>query len=400
MSIKTDRPQVRTAQDLERKYDLSAFADVTKNIKQTEEGLIRVQNEINSFINAVVPNLQSQIDGKIETFYYDGVPTLNNLPASGWNDYSVHIGDLYYDKKTGISYIFEYDEYEEIYVWNEVDNNMSEVLSIANAAQDTADSKRQIFYKVIYPNPPYDSGDLWITNDNIIYVCQISKTDGDTYEIGDFINSLDYETGTNAKKTKDALVVLSGKVTTITSNTFKKDEVEQILEGSGFHYVLTSDSIYQDGVEYYKYISLYDENGNLNQDGDTYKLLIVGTDYQIGDLIIGKIYVKENLSVQKVNHMYGTFDINGMTYEKDGAKTKSNINETGMKVSSNSDEELLFAGYVNDNRFGNLYNGKSIVYTKNLISKGYTTISDVARMEAYSDTFNNQIVKGLGVFII
>ena len=51
------------------------------------------------------------------------------------------------------------------------------------------DGKRRIF--VIQPTPPYDNGDLWI-KDNEIYICQISKKEGQPYQEQDFINNLKY----------------------------------------------------------------------------------------------------------------------------------------------------------------------------------------------------------------
>ena len=52
MSAKTERPQVRTAQDLERKY-ASLFGMETA-IKQSEAGLIKVNNILNEFILLVI----------------------------------------------------------------------------------------------------------------------------------------------------------------------------------------------------------------------------------------------------------------------------------------------------------------------------------------------------------
>ena len=149
MNIKTDRPQVRSAQDLERKYNLSSIANIDKNVKQNSETLMKTQNELNEFANVVLPGMQEQIDNKIETFYSDGEPTLNNYPAINWDDYSKHIGDLYYDRDSGRSYIFEYDEDAREYHWTAADSYVSEVLSIANAAQTAANSKKQIFTSLL-----------------------------------------------------------------------------------------------------------------------------------------------------------------------------------------------------------------------------------------------------------
>lgn len=173
--------------------------------------------------------MQEQIDGKIDTYYYEGTPTLNNLPASNWKtdeEKEKHVKDLYYDQATGYAYSFmkfETDKKIE-YVWSKIENkDTAEALSIANAAKDTADRKRSIF--VEQPKPPYQNGDMWIRN-NEIYMCQIAKEDGQIFEEDDFINSLKYTDDTIAKAVIDELggkktTVLKGQVVTITEGFAK-----------------------------------------------------------------------------------------------------------------------------------------------------------------------------------
>lgn len=394
MSAKTERPQVRTAQDLERKYNFSAMES---NSKMAQEGIVEVKNDLYNLINVTLPNLETQIDGKVETYFYSGVPTLLNYPASSWSDFDDHIGDLYYDKDTGKTYIFNEDS--GVYSWeNIMDDEITDALAYADAAQDTADNKNQIF--MVEPYPPYQNGDLWLNNGEL-YVCQISRDSG-SYTSGDFIAATNYANKTQAQATADALVVLQGKVTTTTTNTYKKDEIEKIIEGTGFNYVITEDATYQSGTDYYRYIPLYDGSGNANLDGDTYKLLIPGTDYTIGDAITGDIYVRKTITVQQVKTASATFDENGMHYEKTGSQAKSTINQLGLQIKgTTTNEEMLFAGYVEDNRFGELYKNKTIVYTKNLVTKGYTSMANVVRFEQFNDSYNGtDYPTGLGVFLL
>lgn len=243
MSIKTDRPQVRTAQDLERKYDFSSFANVSKNVKQTEEGLNRVQNELYSFLRATIGDLdtlEKQLDGQIQTYYGYETPTLSNLPASEWSteDYEEHINDLYYDKNSGSTFKFVFANEE--YMWQEISNSfLSEVLAIANSASDTADNKKRVF--ISQPIPPYDNGDLWLNNKKI-YVCQLSRETGDEYDPQDFIEATDYTDDTLAKANQESIEVLDGKVTRLiaenneftlefeTQRTLIDDNTQKILE--------------------------------------------------------------------------------------------------------------------------------------------------------------------------
>lgn len=247
--MKQDRNGVRTAQDLERKYNLSSISLIKKAVEQTETGLTKVNAELEDFINttsSTIENLQDQIDGSITTFYYSGVPTLSNLPASEWSqsEYNAHIGDLYYDKNTGYAYRFYFDSTNETYGWLKLtDNDVVEALAIANAASDTADSKRRVFTTT--PSPPYDNGDLWINNQEI-YICQISKEEGESYSSNDFIVATKYTDDTMATQVGENLTVLSGRVTTIENGMAEisatLDETRYYIDEEG-NEILLSDEI-------------------------------------------------------------------------------------------------------------------------------------------------------------
>lgn len=198
MSIKTDRPQVRTAEELERKYN---FANMEKNIKQSDVGLTKVANQLYNFVKAVAGDtetLEKQLDGQIGTYYGNEVPTNSNEPAINWDNKSEHIGDLYYDRLTGLSY-----EYTDDLEWEQTGSTLlSEILALANSAQDTADNKRATFITnnaTDTPIPPYDTGDIWIKNigesTGEIYICQRGKETGDVYQSGDFIVATKYIDG-------------------------------------------------------------------------------------------------------------------------------------------------------------------------------------------------------------
>ena len=156
------------------KYDsASKQLDIKANVKFVSP-YTQQETNLDAFAAAVVSemeDLQSQIDGEIYTWYYEGVPTLNNVPASSWTTDELkqqHIGDLYYDKDTGYAYRFLYDDDTQTYGWVEIhDDAIAEALRLANEAQDTADSKRRVFVSQPAPVSPktyveYDVGDLWV----------------------------------------------------------------------------------------------------------------------------------------------------------------------------------------------------------------------------------------------
>ena len=214
MSVRTERPYVRTAQDLERKY--ASILNSGNAIKQTETGLVKVNNILNDFLAATIGDLETlkgQLDGQIATWYGDDEPTLSNKPTSDWevSDYSEHIDDIYYDRSTG--YTYQFIEDNGTYSWEKIDSSlMSEIFGLANAARDTADGKRRVFVTTeenTTPSPPYDEGDLWVKNigssTGEMYICQIAKNKEEVYQSGDFIIATKYTDDTIALEAKDAV---------------------------------------------------------------------------------------------------------------------------------------------------------------------------------------------------
>ena len=139
--------------------------DLDQYIK--ENGGVDEETVKNLINNAqVIKDLQNQADGAIETWFYEGVPTLDNLPAVDWttNDIKkVHIGDLYYDQTTGYAYRFtKYNDDVNPYRWNRIkDNDIVAALEAANHAQATADGKMKVFYGETKPTN-YKVGDMWV----------------------------------------------------------------------------------------------------------------------------------------------------------------------------------------------------------------------------------------------
>lgn len=130
-------------------------------------------------METTVNDLQGQIDGAIESWFYDPTPTLDNLPASLWttdDDKNTHLGDLYYSAE-GRAYRFQLDIETNTYYWNEiVDTDIVKALENAKKAQDTADSKRKTFVSQPTASDSYDIGDIWL---NATYNDGTTKYDND-----------------------------------------------------------------------------------------------------------------------------------------------------------------------------------------------------------------------------
>ena len=203
---------------------------------------------LDDFANAVVGeinNIQSQIDGTIDTWFYDYMPvdleaqdptepllwvdanhTIPCLPYKDWYDADItagnnnerikHLGDIFYDNKTGYAFRFSNTgtEANPNFAWVEItDSAVIKALEDAAKAQDTADHKRRVF--TAQPYPPYDVGDLW---SNAIYpanntekdadnnkyykdllTCKTAKAEGESFSIADWGLSTNYtdDTGLN-----------------------------------------------------------------------------------------------------------------------------------------------------------------------------------------------------------
>lgn len=173
------------------------------------------EEQVNNLIknSQVIADLQNQVDGAIETWFYDGVPTLKNAPASSWTtdkEKDTHLGDLYYDNKTGKAYRFAKDG--NTYKWTIItDTDIAKALSDASKAQETADGKMKVFST--QPNPPYQVGDIWVNAtypaDGSIYKnevlrCQTNKAAGSLFAIADWIKASKYTDDTVANAAKAA----------------------------------------------------------------------------------------------------------------------------------------------------------------------------------------------------
>lgn len=173
------------------------------------------ESEVNTIINnsQVIADLQNQVDGAIETWFYEGVPTLVNKPASDWKtdkDKDTHLGDLYYDNKTGKAYRFAKDG--NTYKWTIItDTDIAKALSDASKAQETADGKMKVFST--QPTPPYQVGDIWVnatypsdgsTYKNEVLRCLTDKKAGSQFAIADWIKASKYTDDTVANAAKKA----------------------------------------------------------------------------------------------------------------------------------------------------------------------------------------------------
>lgn len=202
------------SQDYATKKELKTTTDATN------KNAADLTNAIKKF-NTDVDNLQGQIDGAIETWFYEVDPTDENEPTVHWTTDTlkkVHLGDLYYNTVSG--YCWRYQLQNGTYSWSRItDVDVTKALKDAAAAQTTANSKKRVF--VTTPTPPYEVGDLWVQGSGgDIMRCQTAKTSSQSYAVADWVKA--------SKYTDDSAVTKLSNTVEKTYST--KTEVKQLSD--------------------------------------------------------------------------------------------------------------------------------------------------------------------------
>lgn len=171
----------------------------------------KVEEDLKDYVNKV-DKLQEQVDGKVEQYFYNYDPTLENWPAMSWKDAATkkaHNGDLFYNTDSKKGWQWTYDEETKTGSWVEVtDKDTLDTLEAASKAQDTGDGKRQVFTadasKGEHPEPPYDAGDLWFNGEDIL-VCTVARTASDKYNASDWVKKDSYASKDDMKNYVDGV---------------------------------------------------------------------------------------------------------------------------------------------------------------------------------------------------
>ena len=182
-------------------------SDVQDNVTTLQTDVSTAQGNITTLQGDVsdvkedITDLQKQIDGAIETWFYEVEPTTENEPAVNWTtdeEKNKHLGDLYYDTKAG--YCYRWQNQNGVYSWSKIsDSDATKAMELANDAKSTADHKRTVF--VDTPYPPYEIGDLWVQGDegDILY-CATAKKSTETYSESDWVTASKYTDDTATKE--------------------------------------------------------------------------------------------------------------------------------------------------------------------------------------------------------
>lgn len=196
--------------------------------KQTDEKISDISGGLTNAVEKM-GDLQNQIDDNITSWFYAGVPTASNAPAQNWTTETIkkqHIGDLYYDKDSGIGYRWVLDG--SAYKWQVIrDTGVAKALADAAGAQAAADSKVRCFVR--QPSPPYDVGDIWMGGSSgDIKRCQTARQTG-SYNAADWVLGSKYTDDTAANKAQGAADKAQG-----TADQAKKDAAEAAKTATNF----------------------------------------------------------------------------------------------------------------------------------------------------------------------
>lgn len=405
-----------TAQDLIKMYNLDALIADRKKTKASAEKikvLEETSNTLKEFAETIdkqIKDLEDQVDGKISTWFFSGVPSATTEPEVNWTtdeEKATHVGDMYYDQETGDTYT--YMHVDGAYIWKKAESgDASEALARANAAQATADSKMQVF--VVTPYPPYQVGDLWLKEDTTIYRCRAEKTEGE-YSETDWKPATDFTNDDYAKNVEEQLNVYKEVVATDYVLTTSFEETKQGFEAQVKSNTTLIEEAYAtlDGkfADYAPKTTTTEIEKSVKQiQTDTY------TKTDVQKIVTGSYLDDEGneVKVTKVETTSGKFDEDGMHYAKTDAPTNSTINYKGLTVEEGTEsganaKDLLYAGYVDQEKIDENpvleeFAGQSVVYSENSVVNQYFVLSGISRMQKYSEEVDGETKTGVGFYYI
>jgi hypothetical protein len=205
--------------------------------------IVRVNNSLNSFLNALVLNLKDILEDQsdISLWFFDiDEPTTLTEPYISWETPNEHIGDFFYSRTKGVVYKYTLNGWEK-----NTDATLLKAMALTNTELVSGDNERKVFTTT--PTPPYESGDWWIKEDGSLYVCQIGRKE--IYSAQDFVTSVNYA-GAIAEKSGNVLEVLKGTVITTTDSA-----VIYLDKATGTTSQISGDSIRTGIIQSNNYVS-------------------------------------------------------------------------------------------------------------------------------------------------
>ena len=369
-----DKNVVRTAADLEKKYNFAKILGLSVNVEATKEQLIKVENELNNMLNSLIINLGDLLDTQsgISLWFYEGIPTTSNEPYTDWVTPADHYGDFYYDQNSGYVYKFTQNGWEL-----QDDTNLINAMALTNVELDVStDHERKVYFQ--QPTPPYWNGDWWILEDGTLMICQISKPSGEVYEEFDFIVSNRY-VQTIAVKQNNTLTVLKGTVTEITEDYVKFTDL-----ATGGSTTIAGENISTGSIKSNNYVA--DTSGtkidlsNGAIDSKNFKVNNTGEITATNANVTG--------TITSTNGSIGGYQIYS-------GKLKTSDGKTGISSSSYSTDPAFWAGYGDPWEHQDWYTNTPFFVTHDGHLKA-TDAEITGAITATSGSFSGTITAGSG----
>ena len=174
--------------------------------------------DTDTYIDDLVADLQTQVDGKVQTWYQ------STDPSSAWTTSDLkgaHTGDIWYNTSSSV---------QKSYRWN--GSSWQEIKADPpDEVFDTIDGKAQIY--ISQPAPPYHVGDLWFNNTTSdIMTCIRDRTSG-SYTASDWQKRNKYTDDSLAEQVQDELQSLQIGGRNWLTNT-ESETVMEVNSPSGF----------------------------------------------------------------------------------------------------------------------------------------------------------------------
>lgn len=228
----------------------AATKTLDTKITNVETGMTESVNEINA-----------RLDGVVENYFEEGVPTTSNYPANEWTtdaEKANHVGDTYtnissYDEdpnNAGKSWRWTFTDSEHTgYHWHPIaDSDAVKALLEASKAKTAADGKARNF--VTQPKPPYSVGDTWMQGaSGEIMRCKVARESG-SYTASDWEVASKYTDDTKANEAKGVADAARTRLTNWASDSYISPTEKRGIKDEKTFVLSDSEEIIQDAAKY------------------------------------------------------------------------------------------------------------------------------------------------------
>lgn len=159
--------------------------DATNVVSASVTNLSTTVSTLETNVNKSIQDINQKLDGVVESYFDDYIPSRTNLPASEWvanGTEEDHVGDTFTNtalegEGAGQSWRWLLQE-DGSYDWQQIaDSDAAKALALAGQAKATADGKNTTF--LVKPTN-YGEGDTWIVGEDYI---------PNGYQVGDILTS-------------------------------------------------------------------------------------------------------------------------------------------------------------------------------------------------------------------